>query len=130
MREQHAEQMIGTPLLQQVRHRPVETQRDARRVGRARSVGEREWHERDRKSTRLNSSHLVISYAVFCLKKKKKAQGTVPGSTSIPRPPALPATRDPESARIHHSRLSPRLHSLLGASSSPDYLRSASDTCS
>src|SRR5256885_1162406 len=26
---------------------------------------------RDRKSTRLNSSHLVISYAVFCLKKKK-----------------------------------------------------------
>src|SRR5205807_6527641 len=29
------------------------------------------WHE-DRKSTRLNSSHLVISYAVFCLKKKNK----------------------------------------------------------
>src|SRR5256885_5685603 len=29
----------------------------------------------DRKSTRLNSSHLVISYAVFCLKKKKKETG-------------------------------------------------------
>src|SRR5436190_7392038 len=29
---------------------------------------------RDRKSTRLNSSHTVISYAVFCLKKKKKEQ--------------------------------------------------------
>src|SRR5256885_11928613 len=29
---------------------------------------------RDRKSTRLNSSHLVISYAVFCLKKKKKSE--------------------------------------------------------
>src|SRR5256885_10662546 len=28
-------------------------------------------HSEDRKSTRLNSSHLVISYAVFCLKKKK-----------------------------------------------------------
>src|SRR5207302_9406145 len=28
--------------------------------------------ERDRKSTRLNSSHVKISYAVFCLKKKKK----------------------------------------------------------
>src|SRR5438034_5287990 len=28
----------------------------------------------DRKSTRLNSSHTVISYAVFCLKKKKKKQ--------------------------------------------------------
>src|SRR5688500_19883081 len=37
-------------------------------VGRAREV--------DRKSTRLNSSHLVISYAVFCLKKKKKARDT------------------------------------------------------
>src|SRR2546426_5818770 len=31
---------------------------------------------RDRKSTRLNSSHLVISYAVFCLKKKKIQLGT------------------------------------------------------
>src|ERR1035441_10789852 len=29
------------------------------------------WFSRDRKSTRLNSSHLGISYAVFCLKKKK-----------------------------------------------------------
>src|SRR5947207_12434578 len=29
-------------------------------------------HALDRKSTRLNSSHTVISYAVFCLKKKKK----------------------------------------------------------
>src|SRR2546422_8273838 len=33
-------------------------------------------HERDRKSTRLNSSHGYISYAVFCLKKKKKIQNT------------------------------------------------------
>src|SRR5256885_11763226 len=32
--------------------------------------------KRDRKSTRLNSSHLVISYAVFCLKKKKKREDT------------------------------------------------------
>src|SRR5437588_7590057 len=30
--------------------------------------------DRDRKSTRLNSSHTVISYAVFCLKKKNKAE--------------------------------------------------------
>src|SRR5438874_7301720 len=29
-------------------------------------------HRQDRKSTRLNSSHVEISYAVFCLKKKKK----------------------------------------------------------
>src|SRR5438034_6452265 len=33
-------------------------------------VRDRHSHERDRKSTRLNSSHTVISYAVFCLKKK------------------------------------------------------------
>src|SRR5699024_11854587 len=32
--------------------------------------------EEDRKSTRLNSSHVSISYAVFCLKKKKRAQAT------------------------------------------------------
>src|SRR5256885_11162064 len=32
----------------------------------------------DRKSTRLNSSHLVISYAVFCLKKKKKSDVDTP----------------------------------------------------
>src|SRR5256885_6215876 len=41
---------------------PGEPQRDG-------SAGGKEL--RDRKSTRLNSSHLVISYAVFCLKKKK-----------------------------------------------------------
>src|SRR5256885_7084094 len=36
---------------------------------------------RDRKSTRLNSSHLVISYAVFCLKKKiNSCKATEPGS--------------------------------------------------
>src|SRR2546426_1265514 len=46
----------------------------------------------DRKSTRLNSSHLVISYAVFCLKKKKKKtcqtseQRTPQGTTGRPRP--------------------------------------------
>src|SRR5699024_11783937 len=33
--------------------------------------------ELDRKSTRLNSSHVSISYAVFCLKKKKKKKNTV-----------------------------------------------------
>src|SRR5438874_12530699 len=34
----------------------------------------RESRPRDRKSTRLNSSHVEISYAVFCLKKKKKTK--------------------------------------------------------
>src|SRR2546430_5703877 len=38
------------------------------------SVIRRREPEQDRKSTRLNSSHSQISYAVFCLKKKKKEQ--------------------------------------------------------
>src|SRR5438034_3028074 len=42
-------------------------------VGRAaRSAKDYSLIKQDRKSTRLNSSHTVISYAVFCLKKKKK----------------------------------------------------------
>src|SRR5437899_9927469 len=39
--------------------------------------------ERDRKSTRLNSSHLGISYAVFCLKKKKKKKKKVKYTTQF-----------------------------------------------
>src|SRR3712207_8420248 len=42
--------------------------------GRARGGGQR---RRDRKSTRLNSSHANISYAVFCLKKKKTTDNSV-----------------------------------------------------
>src|SRR5688572_31099132 len=52
------------------------------------------WHEvilfklpsptgRDRKSTRLNSSHSQISYAVFCLKKKKKKNDQKPEESNI-----------------------------------------------
>src|ERR1022692_4078992 len=41
----------------------------------------------DRKSTRLNSSHLVISYAVFCLKKKKNF------ATRVSPPPLSAAVR-------------------------------------
>src|SRR5438034_6689464 len=37
----------------------------------------------DRKSTRLNSSHTVISYAVFCLKKKNRHHATIRKRTSI-----------------------------------------------
>src|SRR5437588_7950804 len=38
------------------------------------SIEEKNSRRKDRKSTRLNSSHTVISYAVFCLKKKKRAK--------------------------------------------------------
>src|SRR5690625_7108950 len=45
-------------------------------IGTIKEIGEgsTKWKvgERDRKSTRLNSSHVAISYAVFCLKKKNK----------------------------------------------------------
>src|SRR5438552_13698733 len=42
-------------------------------IGELRQVSSVGRHNRsDRKSTRLNSSHQIISYAVFCLKKKKK----------------------------------------------------------
>src|SRR5260221_5730233 len=56
--------------------RPGSTLTAALRTSRAggqtkQSLGSR--RGRDRKSTRLNSSHTVISYAVFCLKKKKKS---------------------------------------------------------
>src|SRR2546430_5115025 len=41
----------------------------------------------DRKSTRLNSSHSQISYAVFCLKKKKRTDGPLPLIVTPPRHP-------------------------------------------
>src|SRR5205807_6086391 len=53
----------------------------------------------DRKSTRLNSSHLVISYAVFCLKKKTNKQGHLPMRVEI-------------AGCVECSELEHRLHSL------------------
>src|SRR2546426_8303949 len=47
----------------------------------------------DRKSTRLNSSHLVISYAVFCLKKKTSARRRSPASSRGRSAPPTPAWR-------------------------------------
>src|SRR3954464_9632416 len=52
----------------------------------------------DRKSTRLNSSHTIISYAVFCLKKKKDVmhfgdEVVVPGQGLDPRSDATPQAR-------------------------------------
>src|SRR5437773_8999798 len=52
----------GALLLQRVAHRP----------GVGEGFGRGTLCGLDRKSTRLNSSHITISYAVFCLKKKKK----------------------------------------------------------
>src|SRR5437870_9603957 len=47
-------------------------------IGRRATMGTRPWPPNiDRKSTRLNSSHVAISYAVFCLKKKKNRRAPV-----------------------------------------------------
>src|SRR5258708_9451758 len=44
----------------------------------ARAEGQSKWpYRKDRKSTRLNSSHQIISYAVFCLKKKKMLRSSL-----------------------------------------------------
>src|SRR5438034_7286733 len=59
--------------------------RERHTLGRApRRTGEQpdDHRDTDRKSTRLNSSHTVISYAVFCLKKKKKNNVTNAYSSS------------------------------------------------
>src|SRR3990167_10591323 len=57
------------------------------------AASQRTGRERDRKSTRLNSSHSQISYAVFCLKK------TLPSSDRHPArlPPGRPHTTHPPS---------------------------------
>src|SRR5437773_10691096 len=47
-------------------------ERTPREAARGKQSGRTLEIQRDRKSTRLNSSHITISYAVFCLKKKKK----------------------------------------------------------
>src|SRR5256885_5386267 len=54
---------------------------------------------RDRKSTRLNSSHLVISYAVFCLKKKKNTKKS--GHTKKRRGRNQPGQKK----RVQHQRI-------------------------
>src|SRR5256886_5951890 len=51
-------------------------------------------HHRDRKSTRLNSSHSQISYAVFCLKKKKTQRQT--------RSDVTTARRSPRNLTVHY----------------------------
>src|SRR3954466_9366569 len=57
------------------------------------------WSNLDRKSTRLNSSHTIISYAVFCLKKTKHSTGT----TRAP-PPRHPADSARRRGRVVHGR--------------------------
>src|SRR3954463_5206304 len=66
----------------------------------------------DRKSTRLNSSHTIISYAVFCLKKKKKAvesndsrEGLRIGVSSFYTPPPSSLSFSPTLVPLDRYRL-------------------------
>src|SRR5256886_4469922 len=55
----------------------------------------------DRKSTRLNSSHSQISYAVFCLKKKKRADARSQSLPTLPLP-TIPSGRTRSWPARHH----------------------------
>src|SRR5256885_7528913 len=75
----HSEQFLlrhpsGGGVFVQFHHRELFGESLHHRVSQRNQPSERLHGQRDRKSTRLNSSHLVISYAVFCLKKKKQQQ--------------------------------------------------------
>src|SRR2546430_7583276 len=59
----------------------------------------------DRKSTRLNSSHSQISYAVFCLKKKNTPASTNP----VLLPPKTDTLADPQRLATHRTMPSPHL---------------------
>src|SRR5438270_9297534 len=63
-----------TAIVARVRTR--RNRRDCQISGARRTARHRKSGSQDRKSTRLNSSHSQISYAVFCLKKKKKPRLT------------------------------------------------------
>src|SRR5690606_41547964 len=66
---------LGRPRLQTAGRKPrAETTRAPKQT---RPVASNPPGRLDRKSTRLNSSHVKISYAVFCLKKKKKVNETI-----------------------------------------------------
>src|SRR2546430_8440115 len=89
-------QLLGADHAEQQDHAARGSQRDDRQqVARA-----PRWKDVDRKSTRLNSSHSQISYAVFCLKKKKtKPSSTLSTNTAfdsaapLPSPPSLRRTQ-------------------------------------
>src|ERR1022692_2051546 len=73
----------------------------------------------DRKSTRLNSSHLVISYAVFCLKKKKKQKTPASPVSARRRTVSLVAPRRAQSTFV---LVSQRVRKQLGAKRASAFL--------
>src|SRR5256885_967765 len=86
---------------------------------------------KDRKSTRLNSSHLVISYAVFCLKKKKRSQRCITPSplqitprSTTPNPSYFTMQSpysNPDTCHCYVTRLLPSTYPLSYSSISTKY---------
>src|SRR3989454_4609550 len=70
-RDRTADPLLAKQVLSQLSYSPSLN-------GTLRTKAGRQVDQTDRKSTRLNSSHLVISYAVFCLKKKNPQSHDVP----------------------------------------------------
>src|SRR5260221_394532 len=64
---------------------------------------------RDRKSTRLNSSHTVISYAVFCLKKKKHTSELQSHSNPVCRLLVVQKTLDPPTVNTTATTILPHI---------------------
>src|SRR5207244_2947806 len=93
----------------------------APRPGRVRAIGP------DRKSTRLNSSHQIISYAVFCLKKKKTEKSTQKNPTkqrSQTSATRLPTTTPPNLILLLFAPLTLLPHLLFHCAADPRHLHS------
>src|SRR4051812_49646530 len=73
-------------------HAPTSEGRHDREEQRGSSRCHRGTRRGDRKSTRLNSSHMSISYAVFCLKKKKRKRELTPQGGNARRPASNDST--------------------------------------
>src|SRR5256885_8088945 len=76
----------------------------------------------DRKSTRLNSSHLVISYAVFCLKKKKTIKYSSLATVHLFRGQTAPPVAAAEQALLNSQGVTVRYQAAL------HFLEAAADT--
>src|SRR3954463_6154667 len=75
----------------------------------------------DRKSTRLNSSHTIISYAVFCLKKKNDSLAAAAHPTVDKAQPTHTHTRAPTHPRAVSRRLG-RIGAIAGRAQAPGLL--------
>src|SRR5256885_10558705 len=71
-RRRHRRKLLCCPFVRERSRNCPTSVRQRQCLQRRRTATLRRRDDADRKSTRLNSSHLVISYAVFCLKKKKQ----------------------------------------------------------